>query len=225
MKKTIYNEFSLEGVCYSGKTTLARSLCESYRGLFLPEYSFFDRSIKRRKKFPPMSKKDSYQSFEFFLDLDKVRKNYLVAQPKKLVFSDRSIISTIAFEYAKFKVNIPNVLDQVTGLIDSHIQNIILPTGWIYMRFNNLVDQKTRLKSHHVGLSFLVEDITLKNLQYFYDRLFVELKQFSLVIPTEYSQDLQLKLASRFIEERLTVKTRLSPSIFLLAINNFIKNI
>jgi len=62
------NEFSLEGVCYSGKSTLAKSLSIRLKTPYLPEYSFYDQSVGRRNQFPPRSKKESLQSLRFFFE-------------------------------------------------------------------------------------------------------------------------------------------------------------
>lgn len=226
MNRTKKKEFSIEGVCYSGKTTLAKSLSENWKNsLFVPEYSFFDLSVKRRNNFPPISKQDSMQAFQFFLNLDQTRKGAVNAQKQSLIFSDRSIISTIAFEYAKSKANIPNVFDQVDQLIDEHLLNIELPLGWIYIRFNDLELIKKRINSHHIGLKFLIEENTLANLQFFYDFIFEKIKQFSLVVSASEAPKLQLEQTSAFIKTRIKSIDKLSHKDFSLIIKEIIKKI
>lgn len=220
MKRGDAYEISLEGSCYSGKSTLAKALSKQFCGQFIPEYSYFDPSFQRRKKFPPHSIDDSLDSFKYFLNLDLNRTYSISTNQDKLFFLDRSIVSVIAFEYAKLKVGIPNIFNQVNDLIKHHLERATLPSEWIYLRFDSLNTLKLRVQSHDIGLRFMVEKNTVQNLQTFYKVFFTELGQYSITISTESSPRLQLEQASNFINDRLNSKDKITPQIFMAALNN-----
>ena len=136
---------ALEGLCYAGKTTTCKALCQIQKDLFpVAEYS----KLIDPSKFPDY-KCRTKESIIFFIKLEKIRQKIIKEKIKEglIPVLDRSFISCIAFDYAMCKMGIKNKNFWKTTEKLFLTQNFILPDIIFFFDVSQ-VEIKTRAKEN-----------------------------------------------------------------------------
>jgi deoxyadenosine/deoxycytidine kinase len=150
---------TLEGPCFSGKTTLLNELRTKFGVATIEEYVHYAGGSKKMPQFPPKTLDEAKTSVRFLVEIEKKRTNDAVELSLKKgvpVIMDRSPLSCIVFEKAlsKFDPEIPSVYAYSIEAFHQEIENgnIVIPGAMIYLesgsveQFVNRVLKRGRIK-------------------------------------------------------------------------------
>lgn len=94
---------AIEGLCYAGKTTLARALAPLTGGMVLPDYG----ELAATPRFPPRDQEDVIAALRHFLCLERARAAAARAARAAVVLLDRSPLTLIAHEHGIGHLGVP----------------------------------------------------------------------------------------------------------------------
>lgn len=94
---------AMEGLCYAGKTTLARALAPLTGGTVIAEYG----ELAAPPPFPPRNEDDVIAALRHFLRLERARAAAARAAGTAVVLLDRSPLTLIAHEHGIGRLGVP----------------------------------------------------------------------------------------------------------------------
>jgi deoxyadenosine/deoxycytidine kinase len=92
---------TIEGHCFSGKTTLLKELEKTYQVNIIEEYDYYAGGGINFPNFPPKSLEEAKSAVKFFIELEKRRTNdavELCIKYNQPVIMDRSPLACMAFQ-------------------------------------------------------------------------------------------------------------------------------
>lgn len=94
---------AIEGLCFVGKTTLARALATQREAVVLPDYA----DLAAPPPWPPRGRADVIAALRHFLRLEQQRALLARQRASRLVVQDRSPLSLIAHEFGMDRLGMP----------------------------------------------------------------------------------------------------------------------
>jgi hypothetical protein len=122
---------AVEGLCYAGKTTLARSLARLTGAVLIGEYA----DIAAPPPFPPRSLDDVAAALEYFLLLERHRAHAARSAGVPIVVLDRSPLTLIAHECGMAAVGVPSNPSGAAEIYGAAAEagDILTPDGYLYL--------------------------------------------------------------------------------------------
>jgi deoxyadenosine/deoxycytidine kinase len=122
---------AVEGLCYTGKTTLARSLARLTGTVLIGEYA----DIAAPPPFPPRSLDDVATALEYFLLLERHRAHAARSAGVPIVVLDRSPLTLIAHECGMAAVGVPSNPSGAAEIYSAAAEagDILTPDGYLYL--------------------------------------------------------------------------------------------
>jgi deoxyadenosine/deoxycytidine kinase len=153
---------TLEGNCFSGKSTLLRELMQKYNVKVVGEYADYANDGEDFPPFPSASYEDAKKSIDFFVEIEKRRISKAVdlsAQSSLPVVMDRSPLSCIVFQAAvEEQFAVPSAHAYSVDAFNKQVQlgTIVYPQALVYLEPENLETFNKRvLQRGRVGIDFL----------------------------------------------------------------------
>ncbi len=122
---------AVEGLCYAGKTTLARSLARLTGAVLIGEYA----DIAAPPPFPPRSLDDVATTLEYFLLLERHRAHAARSAGVPTLVLDRSPLTLIAHECGMAALGVPSNPSGAAEIYSAAAEagDILTPDGYLYM--------------------------------------------------------------------------------------------
>lgn len=122
---------AVEGLCYAGKTTLARSLARMSGAVLIGEYA----DIAAPPPFPPRSLDDVAATLEYFLLLERHRAQAARSADVPIVVLDRSPLTLIAHECGMAALGVPSDPSGAAEIYSTAAEagDILTPDGYLYL--------------------------------------------------------------------------------------------
>ena len=168
---------TIEGACYSGKTTLLKGLETSGGVQIVEEYVHYMGGSKKMPRFPPPTTDQAKSVISMFVEIEKKRCSDAIELYEKSggipILMDRSPFSCMLFEktiQTRFP-KIPNVFEYSVEAFAKEIElgSIFIPPAIIYIKPQNdkIFEQRVK-KRGRVPVDFLneVETLELQNSWY-----------------------------------------------------------
>lgn len=172
---------SVDGPCFSGKTTLVNDLALLGHPI-IQEHDIYAGGGSNFPVFPPASLSEARNSIDFFLEIEKHRTQdalKLAARTDQCPVSDRSFYSCLFFQHAVSVLmpNIPNAYEYGLVQCQKAVSNgeIILPSFLIYLHPANIETLQERISARGlVSIAFMNLWETFKEMDTWFTNLMVE---------------------------------------------------
>jgi deoxyadenosine/deoxycytidine kinase len=153
---------TIEGNCYSGKSTMVRELGMRYGMKTVGENADFANNGKDFPIFPPASYEDAKKSIDLFVQIEKKRYDTavnLAHQTSQPVVMDRSPLSCIIFQAAvEVQFNNPSAYAYSVDAFNKEVQDgkIVYPQALVYLEPETIYIFKKRvIERGRVAIDFL----------------------------------------------------------------------
>ena len=131
---------TIEGSCFSGKTSLLRNLRDKFDVKIIEEYDHYVDGGKNFPKFPPQTLDEAKSAIKFFVEVEK-RRSFdainLSLKYNKPVVMDRSPLSCMVFQKVAEENHpeIPQIYAYTIDVFNEEAENgnIILPSFLLYL--------------------------------------------------------------------------------------------
>jgi len=173
---------TIEGHCFSGKTTIINKLRSNYQIEIIEEYVDYAGGADFFPKFPPRSIEEAKSSIKYFVDLEKKRSHDAIEKSIKSglpVIMDRSPLSCIVFQkVANSQVkDIDDIYSYSCEAFYTEFEkgNIVFPSVIVYAEPPNIeIFKKRVLQRGRVPIEFLNTPETFIQMQKWYKQFLSE---------------------------------------------------